>query len=603
MSLSPSAHVDSFTRHHLPPAQDWPTIEFTTPDLHYPERLNAGTQLIDVPTETFGADRLALCTPDGEKWTYGELRKRANQVAQVLTEDLGLVPGQRVMLRSPNNPWTVAAWLGVLKAGGVVVTTMAALRARELAPIVERTRPSIALVDHRFAEDVYAVRGSAAASDAAASELTGPQESGRERERDRAGERDGDRDRDGDWKVVEFGGSGPDDLIARAAAKSGEFADVPTAADDVALLGPTSGSTGVPKITMHFHRDLLSIDNTFGRHTLRLRQDDLVACSAPLAFTFGLGMLLVFPLRAGAAVLLTEGCTPPQLAQYVADLGVTVLATAPTAYRAIVRAGLERSLAKLRIAVSAGEHITEDIWRRLRDELGLRVIDGIGATELLHIFISAAGDEIRPGATGKPLPGYRAVILGPDDAELGPGEPGRLGVIGPVGCRYLDDPRQKSYVVRGWNLTGDIFHRDEDGYFYYHGRGDDVIVSSGYNIDGSEVEAAIETHPDVAECAVVPRPDAERGSVVCAFVVLRPGVEGGPVKAKEIQDHVKQTLAPYKYPRDVRFVANLPRNASGKLQRFALRQVLEAEHSVEGELGVEDEQGGAGAAQPERNHP
>ena len=543
MHLSPSAHVDSFTRDHLPPEREWPTIEFTTPELHYPERLNAGTELIDVPATAFGADRPALRTPSGETWTYGELRTRANQVAQVLTEDLGLVPGQRVMLRSPNNPWTVAAWLGVLKAGGVVVTTMAALRTRELAPIVERTQPSIALVDHRFAEDVYAVRVAAAPS----------------------------------LQVIEFGGDGPEDLVVRVAAKSGEFADVPTAADDVALLGPTSGSTGVPKITMHFHRDLLSIDNTFGRHTLRLRPDDVVACTAPLAFTFGLGMLVVFPLRAGACALLIESSTPEQLAQHVTDLDVTVLATAPTAYRAIVRAGRDQLLSGLRVAVSAGEHITEDVWQTLRDDLGLSVIDGIGATELLHIFISAAGDEIRPGATGKPLPGYRATILGPNDRELGPGELGRLGVIGPVGCRYLDDPRQKDYVVGGWNVTGDIFHRDEDGYFHYHARGDDMIVSSGYNIGGPEVEAAVETHPDVLECAVVPRPDRERGSVVCAFVVLRSGVEGDSAKVKEIQEHVKQTLAPFKYPRDIRFVDSLPRNASGKLQRFALRRIVEDE--------------------------
>ena len=569
MSLSPSAHVDSFTRDHLPPAHEWPTIEFTTPELRYPDRLNAGTELIDVPTAAFGADRVALRTPDGESWTYGQLRIRANQVAQVLTEDFGLVPGQRVMLRSPNNPRTVAAWLGVLKAGGVVVTTMAALRARELAPIAERTQPSIALVDHRFAEDAYAVRD-AAARDSAISGL----------------------------QIVEFGGAGSQDLVTLAAVKSGEFTDVPTAADDVALLGPTSGSTGVPKITMHFHRDLLSIDNTFGRHTLRLRPDDVVACSAPLAFTFGLGMLVVFPLRAGACALLTEAGTPQQLAQHVADLGVTVLATAPTAYRAIVRAGLEQALRKLRVAVSAGEHITEDVWHRLRDELGLPVIDGIGATELLHIFISAAGDEIRPGATGKPVPGYRAVILGPDDAELGPGEPGRLGVIGPVGCRYLDDARQQAYVVRGWNVTGDIYHRDEDGYFYYHGRSDDMIVSSGYNIGGPEVEAAVETHPDVLECAVVPRPDAERGSVVCAFVVLRPGAASGPARAKEIQDHVKQILAPYKYPRDVRFVASLPRNASGKLQRFALRRIVEDEHARDAHV----QHHGGVRAEPERNH-
>jgi 2-aminobenzoate-CoA ligase len=543
MTLSPSAHVDGFTRDHLPPAQLWPTFEFTLPELHYPDRVNAAVELLDGPIAAYGADRPAVRTPDGETWSYGLLRTRANQVAQVLTEDLGLVAGNRVLLRSPNNPWTVACWLGVLKAGGVVVTTMCALRTRELGPIAERTRPSVALVDHRFTEDVYAVQADVLP----------------------------------ELRVLAYGGEGPDDLVARASAKSGRFADVRTAADDVALLGPTSGSTGVPKITMHFHRDLLAIDDTFGRHTLRLVPDDVVACSAPLAFTFGLGMLVVFPLRAGACALLTEAATPDQLARIVEEHGVSVLATAPTAYRAILRAGKAESLAGLRAGVSAGEHIPLDTWERLREAIGLRVIDGIGATELLHIFISAAGDEIRPGATGKPVPGFRAAILGPDEQELGPGEPGRLAVIGPVGCRYLDDPRQRSYVAGGWNLTGDVFHRDEDGYFHYHARGDDMIVSSGYNIGGPEVEAAVDTHPDVLESAVVGRPDSERGSVVCAFVVLRPGVAGDAAKAREIQDHVKQTLAPYKYPRDVRFCAALPRNASGKLQRFALLETVREE--------------------------
>ena len=530
MPLSPSAHVDTFTRDHLPPASRWPTIEFTLPELRYPDRLNAATELIDGPAETFGRDKPALRTPSGETWTYGELKTRANQVAQFLTEDLGLVPGQRVMLRSPNNPWTVAAWLGVLKAGGVVVTTMHALRAREIAPIVERTRPAAALVDDRFLADMP--------------DMT---------------------------LVIPYS-----DLEAKARAKSGQFVNVATAADDVALLGPTSGSTGTPKITMHFHRDLLSIDNTFGRHVLQLGPDDLMACSAPLAFTFGLGSLVVFPLRAGACTLLTETTTPVQLAELVQKHGVTALATAPTAYKTMLREGRERALAGLRVALSAGEHLPVETWKRLRDGLGLRVIDGIGTTELLHIFVSAAGDDIRPGATGTPVPGWRATILGPDGAELGPGEPGRLAVIGPVGCRYLDDERQQAYVERGWNVTGDTFERDADGYFYYHARTDNMIVSSGYNIGGAEVEAAVDTHPDVLESAVVARPDSERGSVVCAFVVLRPGVTGDAAKAKEIQDHVKQILAPYKYPRDVRFRDSLPRNTNGKLQHFVLRQIVEA---------------------------
>lgn len=541
MTLSASGHTDAFARDHLPQPGQWPVLEFTTELLQYPDRLNAAVELIDRPTAAFGPDRPALRTPDGDVWTYGQLQQRVNQVAQVLTEDLGLVPGNRVLLRSPNNPWTVAAWLGVLKAGGIAVTTMAALRSRELTPIVEKTRPSIALVDHRFLDEVCAVR-----------EAVAP-----------------------DLAVVSYGGDSADDLSNRVEKKSGRFSAVDTAADDVALFGPTSGSTGIPKITAHFHRDILSIDNTFGKSTLQLRPDDLVACTAPVAFTFGLGMLVVFTLRAGACALLTEAATPVQLAGLVAEHGVTVLATAPTAYKQILKSGKASQLAGLRSAVSAGEHIPQSLWEELRDELGVKVIDGIGATEMLHIFISAAGDDIRPGSTGRPLPGYRATILGPDGEEVAPNVEGRLAVIGPVGCRYFDDERQASYVVNGWNVTGDTFLRDADGYFWYRARSGNMIVSAGYNIAGPEVEAALDTHPDIVESAVVAEPDPERSSIVCAFVVLRDGVVGDAAKAREIQDHVKQQIAPYKYPRDVRFIDSLPRNPSGKLQHFKLRRIVE----------------------------
>jgi 2-aminobenzoate-CoA ligase len=526
MDLLPSAHVDTFARDHLPPDRLWPTIEVPPS----PDRLNAATELIDVTVAAHGPDRPALRTADGEMWTYGQLLKRANQIAHVLVEDFGLVPGNRVLLRAPNTLWNAAAWLGVLKAGGIVVATMAAIRARELAPIIAKTRPRVALVDPRFVEDVTK----------AAPGL--PVVAG---------------------------------LEAACAGRPEKFDDVRTSADDVALFCPTSGSTGVPKITMHFHRDILSIDDTFGRNLLKLTPDDVVACSAPFAFTFGLGMLIVFPLRAGACSLLTETVTPVQLADLVEREGVTVLATAPTAYKQILKAGKGPKLAGLRAGVSAGEHIPQGVWTRLRDEIGLRVIDGIGSTELLHIFISAAGDDIRPGATGKPVPGYRATILGSDDEEVGPGVEGRLAVIGPVGCHYLDDERQKAYVVNGWNVTGDTFLRDEDGYFHYRSRTDNMIVSSGYNIGGPEVEAALDDHPDVMEAAVVARPDPERGSVVCAFVVLKPGTTGDAAKAAELQDYVKQQLAPYKYPRDVRFIDVLPRNSSGKLQHFMLRRIVE----------------------------
>jgi 2-aminobenzoate-CoA ligase len=542
-TLSPSAYVDTFARDHLPPMEQWPVLEFTTPELQYPANLNAGAELIDTAVAMFGPQRPALRTPDGQTWTYGDLQHRSNQVAQVLVEDLGLVPGNRVLLRSPNNPWTVAAWLGVLKAGGIVVATFAALRPRELTPIVDKCRPSIALVDHRFLD------GMAELSDTTSPAL----------------------------RIVSYGGTSADDLVELAPMKSGRFAAVPTAADDVALFGPTSGSTGVPKITTHFHRDILSIDNTFGKHVLRLQRDDVVACTAPFAFTFGLGMLIVFPLRAGACSLLTEQATPEQLADIVATCGVTTVATAPTAYKRILAVGMADQLRGLHTAVSAGEHIPQQVWERLRDEIGLRVVDGIGGTELLHIFISATGDDIRPGSTGRVVPGYRAAIIDDNGDELPPGTAGRLAVIGPVGCRYLDDERQAVYVQRGWNVTGDTFHRDSDGYFYFESRTDNMIVSSGYNIGGPEVEAAIDTHPDVVECAVVARPDEARGSVVCAFVVLRDGVVGDAAKAKEIQDHVKQQIAPYKYPRDVRFVESLPRNTSGKLQHYQLRRLVESE--------------------------
>ncbi|XBB68251.1 AMP-binding protein [Nocardioides sp. WV_118_6] len=543
MTLTPSGYEDTFARDHLPPADLWPVLEFTTPELQYPDRLNAAVELIDRAVERFGADRPALRTPAGETWTYGELQARTHQVARVLTGELGLRSGNRVLLRAPNNPWTVATWLGVLKAGGIPVTTFAALRAREIAPLVERTRPVLALVDHRYADDVVA-----AAPDLA---------------------------------LVPVGGPTADDLVARAARQpTDDPGAVATAADDVALFCPTSGSTGVPKVTTHFHRDLLSIDHTFGRHVLQLRPDDVVACSAPFAFTFGLGMLVVFPLRAGACALLTEAATPLELAEIVAREGVTVLATAPTAYRRILGAGRIGDLAGLRVAVSAGEHLPVQTWEHVRDELGLEIIDGIGGTEFLHIYLSAPVGEIHPGTTGRAVPGFRATVLGPDGEELPPGEPGRLAVIGPVGCRYLDDARQAAYVCNGWNVTGDTFVRDAEGYFTYQTRTDNMIVSAGYNIGGPEVEAALDEHPDVAESAVVAAPDAERGSVVCAFVVLQPGVTADDDTARRLQDHVKQTLAPYKYPRLIRFIDALPRNTSGKLQHFQLRRTIEEEAPV-----------------------
>ncbi|MFE3186508.1 benzoate-CoA ligase family protein [Streptomyces violascens] len=534
MELSPSAHVDTFCRDRLPAFPLWPQLHYDLPELTYPDRLNCAQHLLDDAVERWGGDRPCLLTPTG-RWSYGDLLRRANQVAQVLVEDFGLRPGNRVLLRGPNNPWLVAAWLGVLKAGGVAVTTMPLLRAAELAELHDISRPVVALCDHRYVEELDAADTPGLA-------------------------------------VIAYGGDGDGDLVRRCETKAGTFSNVVTAADDVALIAFTSGTTGRPKATLHFHRDVLANADTFSRHVLKPRQDDVFTGTPPLAFTFGLGGLVVFPLHVGAATLLIEQASPERLAELVAEHGVTVLFTAPTAYRAMLAAGVGDRLAGLRRCVSAGEAMPARVWEEFRAATGVRIIDGIGATEMLHVFISAADDAIRPGATGKPVPGYRAKIVDEAGDPVPDGEPGLLAVTGPTGCRYLDDPRQTAYVRNGWNVTGDTYIRDRDGYFWYVARSDDMIVTSGYNVAGPEVEKALVTHPYVLECGVVGAPDDRRGMIVKAYVVLREGVAPDEVAVKELQNHVKQTVAPYKYPRAVEFVAELPRTSNGKLRRGALRE-------------------------------
>jgi 2-aminobenzoate-CoA ligase len=526
MRLSPSAHADPFCRDRLPPEDQWPRLEFTLPELRYPDRLNAATALLDDTVARFGADRPCLLSLT-ETWTYGEFLARANGIAHVLVTDFGVVPGNRVLLRGTNTPWLAACWLAVLKAGAVAVTTMPMLRRNELDKIAGRAEPTLAICDECLLDELP------------------PQ-----------------------LPVVSYG----TELAARVNRHPSTFADVRTAADDVALLAFTSGTTGSPKATMHFHRDLLAIADTFSQHVVRPTSDDLFGGTPPLAFTFGLGGLLIFPLRAGAATLLVERATPSELAAIVAEKGVTVLFTAPTAYRAILNSGDARLLAGVRRAVSAGESLPAPVAEQFREIVGRPLIDGLGSTEMLHVFISAADEAALPGATGKVVPGYQAAVLDIDGAPVPDGTPGFLAVRGPTGCRYLEDPRQRDYVRDGWNITGDTYVRDADGYFRFVARSDDMIISSGYNIAAPEVEEVLLTHPDVEECAVVGTPDPDRGSVVTAFVVLRSGVASGPDVARALQEHAKANAAPYKYPRRVRFIEALPRNPSGKLQRYLLRE-------------------------------
>lgn len=533
MPLSSSAHVDTFCRDNLPPEVDWPELRLERSEVRYPERLNCAVELLDVVIDRLGPDRPCLLAPQSDGWTYGDVKRVSNQIAAVLTEDYGIVPGNRVLLRGPNNPWLVACWFGVLKAGAVAVSTMPLLRAGELATVAEIAAVDFALCDSRFTAELH--------------------ESGVE-----------------GLRVVEYGGE--DGLAAAAKLKPATFEPVETAADDVALLAFTSGTTGRPKATMHFHRDVLAVADTFSAHVLRPEPDDVFIGTPPIAFTFGLGGLVVFPLRVGASTLLVEKATPDELAELIAQHRVSVCFTAPTAYRAMLASGKADRLSSLRRAVSAGEHLPAATFDAFLAATGVRLIDGIGATEMLHIFISAADDDIRPGSTGRAVPGYIAVVLDEDGTPVPPGTPGKLAVKGPTGCRYLADARQSAYVQHGWNITGDTFVQDADGYFFYQARNDDMIVSSGYNIAGPEVEEALLAHADVVECAVVGLPDEARGQVVAAFAVLRPGAAADDDTAKELQDFVKQRIAPYKYPRRVHFTDELPKTATGKIQRFRLRE-------------------------------
>ncbi|MGW6568583.1 AMP-binding protein [Streptomyces sp. NPDC054975] len=558
MELSPSAHADSFCRDRLPDFALWPQLLFDLPELDYIDRLNCARRLLDDAVERWGPDRPCLLTPT-ERWTYGELQRRANQVAQVLTEDHGLRPGNRVLLRGPNNPWLVAAWFGVLKAGGVAVTTMPLLRSAELAELCEISRPTVAVCDHRYVAELEAADPPGPPGIPALSGSPGLP----------------------GLPVIPYGGPSAADLTALCATKEGRFTAVETAADDVALIAFTSGTTGRPKATMHFHRDVLANADTFSRHILKPRPDDVFTGTPPLAFTFGLGGLVVFPLHVGAATLLVEQATPEQLAELVAAHGVTVLFTAPTAYRSIMAAGATGQLSGLRRCVSAGEPLPASVWEEFHAATGLRIIDGIGATEMLHVFISAADEDIRPGSTGRPVPGYRAAVVDEQGDPVPDGQPGLLAVIGPTGCRYLADERQTTYVRNGWNITGDTYIRDAEGYFWYVARSDDMIVSAGYNIAGPEVEKALAAHPYVEDCGVVGAPDVRRGMVVKAYVVLRDGVPTAEDTVRELQAHVKQVIAPYKYPRAVEFVAELPKTANGKLQRGELRRLARVEARAE----------------------
>ncbi|MEP7344876.1 MAG: AMP-binding protein [Gemmatimonadaceae bacterium] len=552
----PTAYPDTFVRDALPARELWPKMNYgSVRELAYPDRLNCAVELLDKAIERGWGERVVFRSPGGD-WTYRELNERANRIARVLVEELGLVPGGRVLLRGPNNPMMSACWFAILKAGGVVVCTMPLLRTRELVFTADKAEITLALTDTRIAADC---------------------------EQAMAFRADGTPRRAGERPVLHFGApdGAPDGALSLEqlmARKDPHFDPVQTSADDPALIAFTSGTTGEGKGTVHFHRDVLAICDCFPRYVLKANADDRFIGSPPFAFTFGLGGLLLFPMRIGASTILLEQATPPHLSQGIQKFAATVVFTAPTAYRAMLGLLKDVDVSTLRLCVSAGEALPLPTFEAWRDATGIRIIDGIGATELLHIFISAAGDDIKPGSTGRVVPGYEARVVDEAMRDVPDGQIGRLAVRGPTGCRYLANlERQLAYVRDGWNLTGDSYVRDGDGYFWYQARTDDMIVSAGYNISGPEIEVVLLEHPAVLECGVVGVPDPQRGQIVRAYVVLRTGVDADDATVKLLQDWVKSQLAPYKYPRSIKFLPTLPRTATGKLQRFRLRESGSAE--------------------------
>ncbi len=532
-----SAHVDTFAYDNLPPRDQWPDLIFTLPELQYPERMNCIVELLDKNIQQGYGDRPAIFSSEGVL-TYSQMQLQVDKVAHVLTHDMSLVPGNRVLLRSANNAMLAICWCAVAKARLIIVATMPLLREKELVDIIEKAQTSAAICDRHLDAELQVAQKRCPVLK----------------------------------QIMYFNNSSPEGLEAHMSQWNEPFKAVDTAAEDTVLIASTSGSTGQPKASMHFHRDIIAVCDCFPKSILHIESNDICIGTPPLAFTFGLGALLIFSMRVGAATVLLEKLTPESLLSAIGEYHATIVWSTPLFYRQMSEIASKFDLSTLRQSVSAGEWLPVSTRTMWRDATGIEMVDGIGSTEMLHIFISSAGDEVRPGATGKVIPGYQACILDEKGQQLPSGTIGRLGVKGPTGCRYLDDKRQRIYVQHGWNLTSDAYLMDEGGYFWFQARTDDMIVTAGYNVAGPEVEGALLMHPTVAECAVVGAPDAERGTIIKAFVVLKPGVVGNAALIKTLQDFVKQSIAPYKYPRAIAFCEELPRAGTGKIQRYRLRQ-------------------------------
>ncbi len=532
-----TSHVDTFARDNLPPLDQWPELIFDIPEVQYPERINCVVELLDKHVANGWGDHPVIHNTSGTM-TYAQMLEQVNRIAHVLTDDMGLVTGNRVLLRGANSAMMAILWMAVAKAGMIVVATMAMLREKELVDVIEKGQVNAAISDKALDAELVAAQ------------KRGPTLK----------------------HIVYYNDDTADGLEARMASKSADFAAVDTAAEDTVLIAFTSGTTGKSKGTIHFHRDVLAICDCFPKSIVKMTSDDICIGTPPLAFTFGLGGILLFPMRVGGSTVLLEKLSPDIMLKAIQDYKITTIWSSPVFYRQMSGSAKNYDLSSLKKCISAGEALPVSTRTMWREASGIEMIDGIGATEMLHIFISADEAHVRPGATGKPIPGYQACVLDSAGNPMPLGSIGRLAVKGPTGCRYLADDRQKNYVVNGWNVTGDAYLLDEDGYFWFHARTDDIILTAGYNVAGPEVEEALLKHEAVAECAVVGAPDEERGQIIKAFVVLKAGNTGDDALIKTLQDFVKQNIAPYKYPRAIEFLDSLPRTNTGKLQRFALRQ-------------------------------
>jgi benzoate-CoA ligase len=514
------------------------------PRIVIPHLYNAADDLIERNLQAGRGDKVAYIDDRG-RTTYAELAARVNRAGNALL-GLGLVPEQRVIVALHDSIDFPTVFLGAIKAGIVPIAVNTLLTARDYRYILDDSRASALVVTPALLPAFEQ-----AMADGGRTSLR---------------------------EVIVAGEAKPpyrrlDELVSTA---NDSLFPAPTTGDDACFWLYSSGSTGAPKGTVHVHASMIQTAELYARPVLGIREDDVVFSAAKLFFAYGLGNALSFPLSVGATtVLMAERPTPTAVFKRLTDYRPTIFCGVPTLFAAMLAATdfPAREAIKLRRCASAGEPLPAEIGRRFRERVGVDILDGIGSTEMLHIFLSNRAEDVRYGTTGLPVPGYELRIVDERGEDVADGEQGELLIKGPTAAMTYWNNRSKSRAtfMGEWTRSGDKYRRDDAGYYVYCGRNDDMLKVGGIWVSPVEVEAAIITHPTVLEAAVVAWEDADGLVKPKAFVVLRPDQTGSEPLAAEIQQHVKEQLAPYKYPRWVEFVAELPKTATGKIQRYKLR--------------------------------